>query len=71
MANRSSVNNKLKLVVAYKDAKMQDKTRTFTFSKLKANSDPAALLTVAQALAALQPDTLTKVVETSENEIVA
>ena len=71
MAHRNSVANKLKLVVAYKDANLKDKTRTISFGKLKDNVEPATLLTVAQSLAALQPDTLSKVLETSEHEIVA
>jgi regulator of RNase E activity RraB len=71
MASRNSVANKLKLVVAYKNAKGEDKTRTLSFAKLKDGSDPTTLLNVAQAIAGLQPDTLSKVVETAEHEIVA
>ena len=71
MAERSTIGNKLKLVVAYKDANNKDKNSTLTFSKLKNGVEPATLLTVAQSLAGLQQHMLAKVEETSQNEIMA
>jgi hypothetical protein len=71
MAERNAVSNKLKLVVTYKDADNKEKNRQITFAKLKANAQPDALVSVATAIAGLQSDTLTKIVETTENLIEA
>jgi hypothetical protein len=71
MAERNVVSNKLKLVVTYTDANNKEKNRQITFTKLKAGTEPQSLLHVADAIAGLQADTLTKIVETTENVIEA
>ena len=69
MAERSNLSNKLKLVVSYRDAEDNEKTRQITFKNLKGNADATAVYGAAEALAGLQEDTLIRVSEVSENVI--
>jgi hypothetical protein len=71
MAEREAISAKLKLVVGFKDENMKDKTRQLSFAGLKTGVEADKLTAVATALAGLQPDTLTRIVETVENEITA
>ena len=63
MATRTAVSSKLKLTVSYTDDGGKDKTRQITLANLKAN--------VEEAIATLQNDPVSKIVEVTENEISA
>lgn len=69
MAERSNLSNKLKLVVSYRDANDNEKTRQITFKNLKGDADATAVYDAAEALAGLQEDALIRVSEVSENVI--
>ena len=69
MAERSNLSNKLKLVVSYRDADDNEKTRQITFKNLKGNADATAVYGAAEALAGLQEDALIRISEVTENVI--
>ena len=69
MAERSNLSNKLKLVVSYRDADDNEKTRQITFKNLKGNADATAVYDAAEALAGLQEDALIRISEVTENVI--
>ncbi len=69
VAERSNLSNKLKLVVSYRDADDNEKTRQITFKNLKGNADATAVYGAAEALAGLQEDALIRISEVTENVI--
>ena len=71
MANRTPVSATLKLSVSYVNEKGESKIRNTTFSKLKPNSDAAAISETAAAFGTLQNDPISNVYEIVENEISA
>ncbi|WP_289001387.1 DUF1659 domain-containing protein [uncultured Megasphaera sp.] len=71
MAERKNLANKLQLVISYIDENDAAKVRKVSYKGLKGASEPAAIISAAEALAGLQEDSLTKVVEIAENEILA
>ncbi|MCH4166771.1 MAG: DUF1659 domain-containing protein [Megasphaera sp.] len=71
MATRTAVSSKLKLTVSYTDDGGNDKTRQVTLANLKANVEAANIINAADAIATLQNDPVSKIVEVTENEISA
>ena len=71
MASRKAVSGKLKLVLSYTDENEKAKERQISFSGMKPGVEAQNLVNAANALAGLQPDTLARVLETVENEVVA
>ena len=69
MATRTVVSSKLKLTVSYMDDGGKDKTRQVTLANLKANVEPATIISTADAIATLQDDPVSKITEVTENEI--
>jgi hypothetical protein len=69
MATRTVVSSKLKLTVSYMDGDGKDKTRQVTLANLKANVEPATIISTADAIATLQDDPVSKITEVTENEI--
>ena len=71
MATRTAVSSKLKLTVSYTDDGGKDKTRQITLANLKANVEAANIIQAAEAIATLQNDPVSKIIEVTENEISA
>lgn len=71
MAKRAVVSSKLKLTVTYMNEEGKEKNRQVTLANLKANVEPANIVSAAGAIATLQNDPVSKIVEVTENEITA
>lgn len=71
MATRTAVSNKLKLTVSYTDDGGKDKNRQVTLANLKTNVEAGNIINAVEAIATLQNDPVSKIVEVAEHEISA
>ena len=70
MATRNAVTGKLKLVVIYTDENDKEKQRQLIFTGLKPGTEPQKILNAANALSGLQADSLYRVLENVESEVI-